>query len=304
MAGRWVAIDAPLDSSGTSRGEQAAPRALRAGGLLEAVGARDGGQVEIAITDRARDAGCGVIALGQLQEATARIRKATAQLLEAGDRPLLIGGDCTILIGAIAALADHHPDIALAFIDGHADFLPGDASPTGEAADMDLAALTGHGPPQLLPAGARRPLVEPGRVYLLGHRPSDSSAEADDENARVPAAIEQLDARTILREGPRAVGERVASRLSAAAPALWLHLDLDVLDPSALPAVSYPQDGGLSWEALEALVRPIAASENLRGLSVADFNPTKDPDGRAARRVVAFLALLLVAGGAGSAPPR
>jgi arginase len=86
------------------------------------------------------------------------------------------------------------------------------------------------------------------------------------------------------------VGVAAAARL-AAAPA-WLHLDLDVLDETALPAVSYAQPAGLDWDELLALARPLAAAPNLIGLSVADFNPDRDPDGVHAARIVDALVAL------------
>jgi arginase len=86
------------------------------------------------------------------------------------------------------------------------------------------------------------------------------------------------------------VGAEAAARL-AERPA-WLHLDLDVLDEAVLPAVSYPQPRGLDWDELVALARPLVAARNLLGVSVADFNPDRDPDGSHAVRVVDALAAL------------
>jgi arginase len=73
----------------------------------------------------------------------------------------------------------------------------------------------------------------------------------------------------------------------------WLHLDLDALDQTALPAVTYPQPGGLNWDAFVMLARPLLASEALVGVSIADFNPSLDEDGAHARRVVDALARAL-----------
>ena len=90
--------------------------------------------------------------------------------------------------------------------------------------------------------------------------------------------------------GAERVGREAVVRL-ARSPA-WLHLDLDVLDEAALPAVSYPQPRGLDWDELVALARPLVAAPNLLGVSVADFNPDRDPDGGDAVRVVDALAAL------------
>ena len=88
--------------------------------------------------------------------------------------------------------------------------------------------------------------------------------------------------------GAARVGSEAAAQLSYG-PA-WLHLDLDVLDETALPAVSYPQPLGLDWEELIALARPLVAAPNLLGVSVADFNPDRDPEGVHAARIVDALA--------------
>jgi arginase len=94
------------------------------------------------------------------------ISERVRELLATGWRPLLVGGDCTLLLGVFEALPS---DTGLWFIDGHADFLDRTSSPTGEAADMDLAILTGHGPPGLLDSDAT--LVGPAAVVLLGSSP-------------------------------------------------------------------------------------------------------------------------------------
>ncbi len=84
--------------------------------------------------------------------------------------------------------------------------------------------------------------------------------------------------------GTARVGSDAAARL-AGRPA-WIHLDLDVLDKGVMPAVSYPQPLGLDWDDLLGLLRPLVVAPTLLGVSVADFNPDRDPDGAHAARVV------------------
>jgi arginase family enzyme len=197
----------------------------------------------------------------------------------------VLGGDCTILPGILLALP---PGMRLWFVDGHPDFLDGRTSETGEGADMDLSIVTGHGPAGV--TGRDDPLVDPARVHLLGHRPPQDAVgrvEAD----RIDPRIHQLPAEQLRRQGADAVGERLATGTDGPA---WLHLDLDVLDPVDLPAVTYPEPDGLRWADLEALVAPLARSDRLLGVSVADLNADEDPDGRHARRVVEVLAAALV----------
>ena len=138
---------------------------------------------------------------------------------------------------------------------------------------MELAILTGHGPPGLLDGDG--PLLEPADVVLLGHRPdelhADVAARERPPRPGDPGAHRARGARARRRPG----GGRRRGAARRTRPA-WLHLDLDVLDEAVLPAVSYPQPLGLDWDELVALVRPLVAAPNLLGVSVADFNPDKD----------------------------
>jgi arginase len=241
-----------------------------------------------------------VIGAADVRRAASEIEARVRNVLAARELPLVVGGDCTLLLGVFQALP---AGCGLWFVDGHADFYDGESSPTGEAADMDLAILTGHGPAGLVdgdpPAPTRSalaglgaaPLLDPSAAVLLGHRPSELNADVAFENGRLDPAIYALNAPEIRARGAVAAAEEAVARL--AARRAWLHLDFDVLDETALPAVSYPQPLGLDWDELAALVRPLAAAPGLIGVSVADFNPDRDPDGVHAARVVELLAALL-----------
>ena len=281
MAG-WAIVDAPLDCSGAGRGEEHAPATLRAAGLVERLHARDAGEADARIRDTRRDPDTGVVGAGDVRRASTAIASRVREVLEAGERPLIVGGDCTLLLGVFQALPR---GCGLWFVDGHADFFDGESSPTGEAADMDLAILTGHGPRGLLERG--EPMLEPAAVVLLGHRPAELHSDVARENSRLDPAIHALTAPEVRERGPASVGTEAAARL-AERPA-WLHLDLDVLDESVLPAVSYPQSLGLDWDELIALVRPLVDAPNFLGASVADFNPDRDINGVYAARVVQAL---------------
>ena len=283
---RLALLDAPIDCSGAGRGEERAPGALRAVGLVERLGGRDAGGADARIRDSRRDPDTGVIGAVEIRRASTAIASAVRELLDAGERPLILGGDCTLLLGVFQAVP---PGSGLWFVDGHADFFDGASSPTGEAADMDLAILTGHGPPGLLEGDG--PLVDPAAVVLLGHRPAELHPDVARENARLDPAILAITAPKVREHGAARVGTEAAERL-AERPA-WLHIDLDVLDERVLPAVSYPQALGLSWEELVALTRPLVAAPNLIGISVADFNPDRDADGTYAARVVEALESVL-----------
>ena len=284
----WRLLGAPLDSSASGRGEERAPDALRAARIAEAFEARDAGDATGRLTDGSRDPVTGVIAFNELARASASLCKAVSVTLAEGDRPLVVGGDCTLLLGAIAGARRHANEIAMWFIDGHADYLDGATSETGEAADMELAILTGTEPAGLCDLTPPAPMLSVENVVLLGHRPPELAADVAGELERVPADLARLSAWEVSERGAARVAAEWQERL-AATGAVWLHLDLDALDENELGSVTYSQPEGLIWAEFTELARTFLASPALVGASIGDFNPDLDPDGTDAQRVVAAL---------------
>ncbi|MGI9021771.1 MAG: arginase family protein [Acidimicrobiales bacterium] len=289
IAGGWFLVGAPWDCSGTRRGERDAPDALRGAGLTGLVG-RDLGDVATAIDSTERDPRTGVRALPETvcaaEELADRLFQAMHEL--PGQRPLVVGGDCSILLGIFPALRKAIGPVGLWFVDGHPDYLDGPGSDTGETADMDLAVLNGDGAAPLVTLAGIPPMVAARETVLLGHRTEGLDDGSRAEMARLPADLRRIDAATLTRD-PVAAGRRGAAWLERAGRGAWLHLDLDVLHPGCLPAVTYPQPGGPDWEQLSAALRPMARSPRLLGASVADFRPDLDPSGALATRIVGLL---------------
>lgn len=286
IAAGWFLLGAPWDCSGTGRGEQAAPDALRAAGLSALVG-RDLGDAATAIDSTERDEQTGVLALRETVRAAHALADALAGALQDSPdrRPLVVGGDCSILLGIFPALRRHVGSAGLWFLDGHPDYLDGPASATGETADMDLAVLTGHGAAPLVTLAGAPPMVPVSDAVLLGHRTGDLDGGAAAELARLPTELLRVDAETVVGD-PGAAGRRAAGWLESTGRRVWLHLDLDVLDPESLPAVTYPQPGGLDWDQLAVVLQALAGSPQLLGVSVADFRPDLDPTGELAVHVL------------------
>ncbi|MGN9914584.1 arginase family protein [Phytohabitans sp. LJ34] len=317
-ASAWALLGAPWDCSGEGRGEASAPAALRAAGLGDLVGL-DAGDAATAVTSTARDPATGVRALDDTRRAAHALTTALTDLLaRAPDRrPLVAGGDCSILLGIVPALRARGalgplapaPDagpiraggprldagssqVGLWFVDGHPDYQSPADSDTGETADLDLALVTGDGPEPLVSLAGPPPMVPPDAAVLIGHRTTDLDPASAAEVARVPPALRRIDAATLTAD-PTAAGERARDWLTGTTHGAWLHIDLDVLDPAALPAVTYPQPGGPGWDTLAAALRPLATSPHLLGVSVADFRPDLDEDGAYATRIVTLLDTVL-----------
>jgi arginase len=251
------------------------------------------------MTTPLRDPRTGVIAFDDLTALTAALRTRVAEVLRAGHLPFVVGGDCALLPGTLAGARDRVGRIGLAFIDGHLDACDGDSSPTGEAADMDLAFVTGHAPPELDAVLGHKPVVLPEDVHALGYRLEEPwvrlpggglGREAD----LVDPGVHIVTSARVRERGAASTGAEVAQRLGRRR-GIWLHLDIDVLDESVMPAVSYPQPEGLDWDELEALARPLAASPRLAGITLTCFNPDLDADAALARRIAGLVGALLEA---------
>ena len=129
----------PVDSVGRAGGTEHAPAALREQGLLERIGARDRGDLDVRIRDDVRDPATGIVGAAEVLDVTVAVRAAVREAIAAGERPLVLGGCCSLVPGALAGLRDAAGPAGVAYVDGHVDVYDGRTSPTGEAADMPLA---------------------------------------------------------------------------------------------------------------------------------------------------------------------
>jgi arginase len=292
----WFLLGAPWDCSGSGRGEASAPAALRAAGLADRIGV-DLGDAATVIDSTRRDPATGVRALPQTIAAAHALAAAlgAGRRAHPGRRPLVLGGDCSILLGVFAHLRPALGEVGLWLLDGHPDCLDAPSSETGETADLELAVLTGDGPASLVDLGPPAPMLPAAHVALIGHRTEGLDAASAAEVDRLPAGLFALDAPTVLRDPP-AAGARAAAWADGLGVPMWLHVDVDVLAPSAMPAVTYPQAGGPDLDQFEAVLAPLARSRRLLGVSVADFRPDLDPTGGHAAQLVALLDRTLMKG--------
>ena len=212
-----------------------------------------------------------------------------------GEFALVIGGDCSILLGALAGAREEGP-LFLIHVDGHSDFRhPGNYNfehDLGAAAGMDLALATGRG--EALGTqwpDVTGPLVADADVIQLGERESrDTDFAWPDVNDTAINRIDVFEAMTIGVDG---ITARIADVLgSAPRQGFWIHLDVDVLDQTVMPAVDCPGSPGIALEDLVSILRPLVVDRLCRGMTVTVFDPDLDPDGRYAATIVTLMAQL------------
>jgi len=205
---------------------------------------------------------------------------------------LVLGGDCSILIGVMLGLK-RRGTYGLFFFDGHADFFSEETSITGEAADMDLALVTGRGPEILTNIHGVRPYVRDENVVHLGQRDLEETIHYNSPDIR-NTSIECLDAVFIRDHGVENAIQRIAEKLdNNSVDGFWVHFDTDVIEDGSNPAVDYRLPGGLTIEECQHMLSYIFSKYNVVGMTVSIFNPRLDYDGKIARTLVDLLGEVL-----------
>jgi len=202
----------------------------------------------------------------------------TESAVLAGEKPVSYAGDCCAVIGVQAGLERAGLETTLLWLDAHGDFNTWETTPSGFLGGMPLAMIVGRGELNLLDALEMQPLAEE-RVILCDARdldPGEKEAVARSNilHLRDPVSLLEDD----LPEGP-----------------LYVHFDVDILDPDEAPAVSYPAPGGPSAGQLERIFRRLAQSGQVAAASISSWNPELDLD-LSTRKLCVRLFNILVGG--------
>jgi arginase len=216
------------------------------------------------------------------------LSNAITTVIEAGNFPFVLGGDCSILIGIMPALK-MRGTYGLIFLDAHADFYEPERSTTGEVADMDLAIITGRGPSILTNLNNLQPYVQDENVIHVGQRDIEETKQYGSRDIR-ETNIKCFSAATIEEWGiEKATTEIIQRAQELPVEACWIHFDTDVLSDDINPAVDYRLPGGLSFEQVEYLLQALLASVPVAGISVTVFNPRLDHNGQIAQNLAQSL---------------
>ena len=192
--------------------------------------------------------------------------------LREGALPFVVGGECTLIAGALSGALTAEPELSLVYLDAHGDFNTLATTPSHYIAGMVLAHLCGRSVAPLLFPGARK--IAEDRVALVGARALDAGERDNLERSRVLRI--QFD-----RE--RADGSSVIAW--ARRRKVWLHLDVDVIDPGELPAVALAAVGDL--------LRQLAGVVDLRGVSLCGYDARADGERTLARPIVDLVAAMM-----------
>ena len=288
-ASHYSVIGAPFNGIGVSPEQENPAGALRDAGLIGLLESRgfsvaDLGDIEIPAFDGFRDDNTRVLNMTAWKETSLRLSNTLREILVQDTTPVILGGDCGILLGIIGALVSRGNRVGLVMLDGHTDFRSPESSPSGEAADIPLWVLTGRGPAELSNLYGQESMLDDSEIVVFGYREPDMIDQSD---------IVGYDRARMAEMGIARVAEQGLRHLSGQGLDFWLHLDVDVIDPVDMPAVHFPEPGGLSLSEVKALIEAVMATDKVLGLSVTCYHNDVDPDGSSADRLVHLLSEVL-----------
>ncbi|HEX3080265.1 MAG TPA: arginase family protein [Puia sp.] len=188
---------------------------------------------------------------------------------------LVIGGDCSIIIGNTLCLKKLG-NYGLFFLDGHTDYMWPELSGTKGAAGMDLAIVTGHCHPKLSNIEGNGPYMREENVYCVGNREYDGQYVKTIEDSD----IQYFDLNSLRVNGIKKCCQSFLDMVEKKnLDGFWIHLDLDVLDDEQMPAVDSRTPGGLSYQELKEILTPLLLSKKSMGMEITILDPELDPDG-------------------------
>jgi arginase len=281
-----VVVDAPTNvglsppGPGREPGVYGLASALRANGIVSRLGAKDGGAVTSPPYSPEIDPSTGVRNGEALRSFSLDLAERVGAVVQEGDFPFVLGGDCSILIGNMLALR-RRGRFGLVFIDGHLDFRhPGNSELVGAAAGADLALVSGRGPDRLANIDGLGPLVLDGDILALGER-EDYPEWRDIHDSDITV----WDLWKLRSLGVTGAALKTVEKMEAGeVEGFWIHLDADVLDEAIMPAVDSRQPDGLGYAGLIELLGRLLGSPLAAGMQVTIFDPGLDKDGKIAEK--------------------
>ncbi len=282
-------IGAPTDVGASARGASMGPEALRVAGIQRTLESHG-----LQVLDRGNLTGPanpwlppqdGYRHLAEVVAWNRAVHEAIFAELRQGRLPILLGGDHSLGIGSVSAVARHCREagkkLRLLWLDAHADFNTSALTPSGNIHGMPLACLCGHGPQELTGIGGTVPAISPKVLRQIGIR----SVDAGEKRLVHEAGLEVFDMRFIDEMGMRHAMELALATLDEKTH-LHVSFDVDFLDPAVAPGVATTVPGGPTYREAQLCMEMIADTGRLASLDVMELNPALDVRNRTAEVAV------------------
>lgn len=275
-------IASPYDLGRDGGGMALGPARYLEAGADRALSER-GFEVEVETVERRGPFGDELDAVSRVNAAVAgRVRDAARR----GDFPLVLGGNCDTALGTLAGTGG----VGIVWFDAHGDFNTPETSQSGYLAGMPVAIATGRCHGKLWQSVGGGEPVPDARVLMIGVRELDPEEGMRLRESGIPVAP------AVNGAGVKESLEDALAGFRSEVEEVYLHLDVDVLDPEESPGVTFPVPGGLSVDAVEEAVRAVAGSVRVRAASLTAYNPEKDAEDKTLRAGLRLMGALAEAG--------
>ena len=282
-------IGVPIDLGADRRGVDMGPSAIRYAHLqpkLESLGytVNDEGNVEVPIAEMCSITNPKLKYIDCIIPMSRRVSGAVSTSTQAGNFPLVIGGDHSLSIGSVRGAARGRK-IGVIWLDAHGDFNTAETTPSGNIHGMSLAILAGLGDKSLVQLWDEPvPVIDPKKIAIVGARDLDEGEKVNLQDAgAMVMSMEQID-----RYGMVTVLEKPIERFSRDVDGIYLTVDLDSLDPEHAPGVGTPVPAGLTQREAHLACEMIAETGKLIGMDLVEVNPILDVQNRTALLAVDF----------------
>jgi arginase len=292
-------VTVSIDLGAGRRGVDMGPSAIRIAGLTDMLmglgyDVREAGTVTASGPEMTAQGESRTRYLAEITDVARRSFDIVTQVLADGAFPLVLGGDHSLSIGTVSAIAAHQArsdqSIGLLWIDAHTDMNTPVTTPSGNIHGMSLAILTGQGGPDELQSMAGFvPAVHPGNVCILGARDVDPpEKEIVKESGVRVFTMSEIDER-----GMAACMDEALARATSGTAGFQLSFDLDAIDPLLAPGVGTPVAGGLTYREAHLVCEKIARTGKLLGAELVELNPVMDAENRTGKLGVGLMASVL-----------
>lgn len=287
---RICIIGAPMDLGADRRGVDIGASAIRYAGLrdhLQSLGhsVRDVGNIFIPQPESQPIGNPRLKFLDPIVHVSEELANVVTEALQAGELPLILGGDHSIALGSISGTARVHKNLGVIWIDAHADFNTEETTPSGNIHGMILAALSGIGDKRLTDVGGWSPKIPIDQIVIVGARDLDPGEQellrTHHVHVFTMSDIDEHGISAVMQQATRIAGRDGSP--------IHLSMDMDSMDPREAPGVGTAVRGGLSYREAHLAMEMVARTQQMVSMDIVEVNAILDRENATARLAVELI---------------